>query len=107
MPRRGLERNQRSHRMTDKSCLCSTGGIEQRGGPVGHVGDRRQGRAGRAAMARQIRSQHAKTVMGEPPAVQGPGGMVESGAVQQHDGRLGLVELPAAGGDEGIGAVYG
>jgi hypothetical protein len=28
--------------------------------------------------------------------------MVETGAVQQHDGRLRLVELPPAGGDEGI-----
>src|SRR5207253_5036502 len=80
---------------------------EQRGGPVGHVGDRGQWRAGRAAMTRQIRRQHAKTVMGEPPAMQGPGGMVEAGAVQQHDGRLRLVELPAAGGDESVNAVYG
>ncbi len=58
-------------------------------------------------MARQIRRQHAKTVMGEPPAVQGPDRMVEAGAVQQHDGRLRGVELPPAGGDEGILAVYG
>jgi hypothetical protein len=33
--------------------------------------------------------------------------MVEAGAMQQHDGRLRLVELPAAGGDKGIDAVYG
>src|SRR6266403_5353424 len=107
MPRRGLKRNQRSHGMTDESGLCSTGGIEQRGGPVRHVGDRRQWRAGGAAVARQIRRQHAKTVMGEPAAMQGPDGMIEAGAVQQHDGWLRLVELPPAGGDEGILAVYG
>src|SRR5437879_10507869 len=58
-------------------------------------------------MTRQIRRQNAKTVMGEPPAMQGPDGMVEAGAVQQHDGRLRLVELPAAGGDESVNAVYG
>src|ERR1700737_2476884 len=56
-------------------------------------------------MARQIRRQHAITVMGKPATVQGPGGMVEAGAMQKHDGRLGQIELPAAGSDEGIYSV--
>jgi hypothetical protein len=32
--------------------------------------------------------------------------MVEAGAVQKHDGRLGRVEFPAAGGDECLDAVH-
>ena len=105
MPRRGLERDQRAHGMADEPRLRGAGGIEQRGGPVGHAGDGRQRRAGRAAVAGQIRRQHATAVMGEPAAVQGPGGMVEAGAVQEHDGRQRRVELASAGGDEGIDAV--
>src|ERR1700722_32114 len=46
-------------------------------------------------------------MMGEPPAVQGPGGVIETGAMQQHHGRLGHVKLPATAGDEGLYAVYG
>ena len=86
MPGGGLERNQRSHGMTDQPCLGDAGGVEQRRGPVGHVGNGRQRRAGRAAMAGQIRRQHAIAVMREPPAMQGPGGVIEAGAVQEHDG---------------------
>ena len=58
-------------------------------------------------MARQVRRQHAIAVMGKPPAVQGPGGMIEAGAVQKHDGRLRQIEFPAAGGDECLKAVHG
>jgi hypothetical protein len=45
-------------------------------------------------------------MMGEPPAMQGPGGVIEAGAVQQHDGRLGRIEFPAAGSDESIYSVH-
>ena len=58
-------------------------------------------------MARQIRRQHAVAMMGEPSAVQGPGRMVEAGAVQKHDGRLGQIEFAPAGGDEDLKAVHG
>jgi hypothetical protein len=57
-------------------------------------------------MARQIRREHAMAMMGEPPAMQGPGGVIEAGAVQQHDGRLGRIEFPAAGSDESIYSVH-
>jgi hypothetical protein len=32
--------------------------------------------------------------------------MVEAGAVQQHDGWQGSIEIPAAGGDEGVDPVH-
>ena len=53
-------------------------------------------------MAGQIRRQHAVAVMREPAAVQRPGGMIEAGAVQEHDGRKRRVEFAAAGGDEDV-----
>ena len=45
VPCRGFERNQRSHGMADQPCLRRACGVEQRRGPVGHVGDRRERRA--------------------------------------------------------------
>jgi hypothetical protein len=57
-------------------------------------------------MARQIRRQHAETVMGKPSGVQGPGGMVKTSAMQQHDGRQRCIEVAAAGGNEGVGSVH-
>ncbi len=43
--RSGLQRNQRTHGMTDQPCRRRTRRIEQRRGPVGHVGDGGQWRA--------------------------------------------------------------
>ena len=45
MPRGGLERDQRTHGMADKPRVCGAGGIEQRGGPVGHLPNGGQRRA--------------------------------------------------------------
>ena len=92
--------------MTDQPGLCRPGRIEQRGGPVGHGADVGEKCTARASMARQIRRQHAKTVMGKPPGMQRPGGMIEAGAVQQHDGRQAHIEFAAAGGDEAVYSVH-
>ena len=58
-------------------------------------------------MAGQIRRQHGKAVMGEPAAVQGPGGMIEARAVQKHDGGRRGSKARAAGRNEGLDAVDG
>ena len=107
MPRGCFERNQRAHGMTDQLCLRYTGGIEQRRSPVGHVGDGRQRCTRRAAMAGQIRRQYGIAMMGEPPAVQRPGRMIEARAVQHHDCGQRRIERPATGGNEYINTFHG
>src|SRR5437762_3741838 len=42
----------------------------------------------------------------KPPAMQSPRGMIEAGAMQQHDGRLRHIELAASGRDESIYSVH-
>ena len=95
--RRGLQRQRRAHRMADQGGLRHTGGVQQGGDPVCLGLDAVERRALGLAVARQVDREHAAPVPGEIAGLQLPDRAVHAAAVQENDGVLRRIEIPAAG----------
>ena len=97
MTRGGLERDQRSHGMTNERGLMHAGGIHQRDGPIRHGADRSEVLPGRVPVPGQVRHEHAVPAMGKPAREQREYRVVEAAAVQEDDEWLVAVELATTG----------
>jgi len=88
MARRGFQRDQRAHAVSDEEGALDAGGLDQPRGPIGEGADAGQRRSGGQAMTGKINGEHARAVMREPSALQRKDAVIHAGAVQEDDQRL-------------------
>src|SRR5205814_6404954 len=92
--------------MADETCALDLRRIQHLDHPIGHLRHRGKRRAGRLAMPGQVEREHVPAVIAKVAALQAEPGVVEAGAVDEHDRALRRVYLVVRGISERLGDLH-